>query len=206
MKYLKKFNEEVEKSIEEWCEELRLLRYTINKDDSVDVDGFVHISIPNLRKIPIQFGKVYDGFMCFDNSLETLEGCPKEVSGSFYCDNNRLSTLKGCTKVIGWNFNCSKNILESLEGGPEKVRFQYSCHNNNLKSLEGYPKKIGGDFECHHNPIYEVYKIFGRLDKYLDSLDYKYLRGTNIVRGRFKKACEDAEIKMPDSIPGYKYI
>jgi hypothetical protein len=37
-------------------------------------------------------------------------------------------------------------------------------------------------------------------------LDYKYLRGTNIVRGRFKKACEDADIKMPDSIPGYKYI
>jgi hypothetical protein len=40
----------------------------------------------------------------------------------------------------------------------------------------------------------------------MDSLDYNYLRGTNIVKSRFQEALDEAGKKMPNKIEGYKYI
>jgi hypothetical protein len=40
----------------------------------------------------------------------------------------------------------------------------------------------------------------------MDSLDYSYLRGTTIIKWRFKEALEEIGMDLPESIPGYKYI
>jgi len=40
----------------------------------------------------------------------------------------------------------------------------------------------------------------------MDSLDYSYLRGTDIVKSRFKEALDEVGIKMPEKIKGYNYI
>ena len=40
----------------------------------------------------------------------------------------------------------------------------------------------------------------------MDSLDYNYLRGTNIVKSRFQEALDELGIKMPKSIKGYNWI
>ena len=225
MKYLKKFNEEFGWSVEEWCEGCDIKRYEI-EDGLVNVDGDVNISNKGFEKIPIQFGKVTGNFSCGYNQLISLKGSPVEVGGYFhcvkaqlitleglskvvsaiFCNLNKLTSLEGCPAKLYRHFDCSNNQLTSLEGGPMEVGQDYLCSGNQLTSLEGCPIEVGGYFYCASNPIYEVYELFGYLEKYKDSLDYKYLRGTNIVRGRFKKACEDADIKMPDSIPGYKYI
>jgi hypothetical protein len=85
---------------------------------------------------------------------------------------------------------------------------QYNCENNKLISLKGLsdPKKIL-KLCVRNNPIWVIFKLFKTYDRYQTSIeDYNYLRGTNIVRRRFELACIDAEIEMPDSIPGYKYI
>jgi hypothetical protein len=226
MKYLKRFNEQ-EKSIEDWCEYFNIKHYTINKDGTVDVNYKVFINNIHLQDIPIQFGvvgdyfgcrnneltslkgspiSVYGGFNCQGNKLITLEYSPVSVSGDYDCSDNKLRSLKGCPNKMGGAFICSDNELKTLEDGPKEVNFYYSCSINKLITLEGAPEKFNGEFFCQHNPIYEVYELFGYLEKYKDSLDYKYLRGTNIVRGRFKKACEDAGVDFPDFIYGYKYI
>jgi hypothetical protein len=40
----------------------------------------------------------------------------------------------------------------------------------------------------------------------MDSLDYGYLRGTNVVKSRFQEALEEFGIEMPESIIGYNWV
>jgi len=56
------------------------------------------------------------------------------------------------------------------------------------------------------NPIWEIYKLFPNYKSYKDSLDYDYLRGTSIIKWKFKEALDEIGIDLPESITGYKYI
>jgi hypothetical protein len=268
MKYIRKFNEH-ERSIEDWCKELKIVNYEIdnglvNVNTNIDIVAFGD----RLGKIPIQFGVVNGDFMwrhklvslegsprnvrgdfrcrdtlitnleggpievggrfiCCYNMLTSLEGSPKIISSSFDCSNNQIVTLKGSPEYIGTWFNCSHNQLTSLIGapkiigdtfdcshnnltslidGPKEVYDSYNCINNNLKTLEGSPKRLYNFLFCDSNPIFKVYRLFGRYEKYQASLDFEYWNGEDIVRYKFEEACEEAGVIMPDYIPGYKYI
>jgi hypothetical protein len=187
MKYLKKFNEEYELSIEDWCSELYLDEYDISNDGVVDVKYSVTI-YKKYDKIPIQFGKIHGYFKCQRVNLKTLEGCPREVLLSF---------------------DCSDNKLESLAGGPEIVKGGYYCYKNKLISLEGCPKKMKAKMITYGNPIYDIYKLFPDHESYLDSLDLKYLRGDKIIKKRLEKALKEngyEYIELPEFIEGYTYV
>jgi hypothetical protein len=274
MKYLRKFNEEYEKSIEDWCVQLNLENYNIGDDNLVNVGENYNYEGDKLSKFPFSFGIIDGYFMVKHKPLETLEGfpinvlgniyvehCPNikslehiqkrlnssliasnnsletlidgpyvvngifnvvknqlttlidcpSVSSSFYVEDNKLTTLKGSPKEVGRDFSCAGNELTSLQYGPSIVREVYNCENNkNLISLEFFPDKIGngrGFFACKGCPIYKIINLFGSLNNYKASIeDYNYIRGTNIIIRRFEKACENAGVETPDSIPGYKYI
>ena len=51
-----------------------------------------------------------------------------------------------------------------------------------------------------------ISKLFPNPKAFKDSLDYSYLRGTNIVKMRFKEALEELDMEMPEMIEGYNYI
>jgi hypothetical protein len=225
MKYLKKFNEQA-KSIEDWCVEFNIKSFKINKNNTVSSKEDVDLFKKQLEKIPIQFSivdgtfdcgsnlltslkgspkKVWKNFDCSYNFLTSLEYAPIKVWRNFDCNNNELLTLRGSPKVIGNYLHCGNNKLISLEGAPEEVG-SIQCKYNKLISLKGLTK-IYGKLYIDGNPIYGIYKLFNDYERYKASVDdYNYLRGTNIIRGRFIRACEDAEIDVPDSIPGYEYI
>jgi len=152
---------------------------------------------------PIHVGGNFD---CSDNKLTTLEGAPNYVGGSFNCYNNQLTTLEGGPSYVGGGFYCGYNQLTTLEGGPDHVGRDFYCHRNKLITLEGSPIEIGGSFYCEDNPIYSIYKLFPNYKAFRDSLEYNYLRGTDIVRSRFEEACEEAGIRMPKKINGYNWI
>ena len=224
MKHLKKFNE-----IDAICKEYGITNYTINQDGSVDVNEPVVLNDMGLRKLPLKFGKVTGSFECEKNKLTSLRGSPKEVGGDFYCsfnqlitlegapikvgdsfccDNNQLVTLKGSPNSVGEDFDCSNNNLISLDGAPKEVDFFY-CSNNNLISLDGISISMSNGFSginCSGNPISQVYRLFGSFKEYQDSLDYGYLRGTDIVKLRFKEALEEIGKRLPKKVPGYNYI
>jgi hypothetical protein len=186
MKYLKRFDEEYGRTIKSWCKKLDLYNFEINEDGSVDVYYEVNITGLDLSKIPIQFGY---------------------VQGYFHCDNNKIELLKNSPREIDESFSCSNNKIISLENGPIEVGEYYDCSKNMLTTLKEIEKvKIGGDFYCDKNPISPIYNIFGNVKSYIESLDYNYLRGTDIVRGRFMKACDNAGIIMPESVEGYNYV
>jgi hypothetical protein len=192
------------------------------------VDGdfeWVDTEISTLENVP---KKVGGKFNCsFNGRLKSLIGCPIEVGGEFNCSHNSLISLEGCPDKIYDSFDCSGNGLESLRGGPKIVGEDFKCNENELTDLKGSPVEVGGDFYCldnqiislnnisskifgdvycRYNPIYDIFKLFGSYKKYKYSLEHEYLDGTNIIRFKFKEACEEVDIEMPDSIPGYKYI
>jgi hypothetical protein len=208
MKYLIKFNENKDdKSIEYWCSKLKspMGHCIINDDDTVDINGSGHLYYQKLEKIPIQFGIVSGDFIAHNNRLTSLKGCPSKVGGYFHVSINLLKDLEYSPKEVnGDYYDCSDNNLVSIKGVTNQL-ISFYCNSNNLTSLEELPI-IKKGFNCLDNPVYEVYKLFKTSERFLASMDYKYLRGTNIIQRRFEKACIDAEIKVPDSIPGYKYI
>jgi hypothetical protein len=154
MKHLKHYKLfESTSQIDQICKEYGIKNYTINPDESVDVDGDVNLSYKKLDKLPVRFGKVTGYFDCHYNQLTTLEGCPQTVGGNFYCYNNQLTSLEGSPNTVVGNFWCGNNQLTTLEGCPTEVGGNFRCGNNQLTSLEGCPTEVGGNFWYHNNQL-----------------------------------------------------
>jgi hypothetical protein len=129
-------------------------KYTLNKDNSIDVEGNVDISSLKLTELPVKFGKINGDFYCYRNQLTSLEHCPTTVTGDFKCFSNKLTSLKGCPVVTG-NFRCSYNQLTSLKHAPTTVTGDFYCHINQLTSLEHGPITVSGDFYFANNKFPE---------------------------------------------------
>ena len=99
-----------EQEIHNICEKYRIRNYTINPDDSIDVDGDVDLLDLNLTKIPIKFNNVYGNFDCSYNNLTSLENSPKWIKGSFFCIENSLTSLEGCP-ISDMNYFFNNNAL-----------------------------------------------------------------------------------------------
>lgn len=153
---------------------LKVEKYKIKEDLTVDVDGDVDFSVGMLKKIPVKFGKVTGNFNCSYNALNNLTNSPTQIGGIFNCSGNEIYTLiKGPSYVAGGYF-CTDNRLENLEGFPMYCEIIFDARRNKLKSLNGCPEKIncrkfdvsynnlrnlkGGpkmaiDYDCSHNQI-----------------------------------------------------
>jgi hypothetical protein len=206
MKYLKLF--ESFKDIDSICDEYHIEDYTINSDVTVDVNGDVNLNgqIRNKNNLPLKFGTVSGHFTCSFNNLTTLKGAPTYVGGMFLCNRNELVTLEGGPKYVIGSFGCTDNQLINLNGAPIEVDGNFECYSNKLVTLEGGPKEIGGAFDCYDNPIYEVYRLFPNYKYFMESLDYNYLRGTNIDKRRLQEALDEVGMEMPESISGWEWI
>jgi hypothetical protein len=210
MKYVKKFNEQEEKSIEDWVNRFKMKSYVIiNDDNTIDVNNNVNLKKKGISKIPIQFGIVTGNFICSRNKLISLKGSPRKVDGSFSCAMNELISLDGGPKEVGLNYYCYKNKLTSLIGLPIKIEGYFDCSYNQLLSFDHLTTSAIGKIYLENNPVYELYLVFrGSLEKYKASLDFNYFRNnyTCINRRRFELACKDVGVRMPESIPGYEFI
>ncbi len=121
---------------------------------SFDIDDNHLISLKNSPT------KVLMSFYCSSNELTSLEGIG-EVDGEFICNDNKLTDLIGCPKEIKGDFNCDNNKITTLVGGPENISGSFYCDNNELTTLEGCPN-IGDDFHFSNNYVYEFMGI-GRI-------------------------------------------
>jgi hypothetical protein len=135
------------------CEKYNIKNYTINSDNSIDVDGDVNLWDKGLTSIPLNFNIVNGYFDCGNNNLTSLKGCPVRVSDGFYCDDNNLTSLQYSPQYVeSGNFSCSDNQIESLQYYSELIRGDFWCYNNNLTSLEYHPT-VYGKFYCYNNQI-----------------------------------------------------
>jgi hypothetical protein len=84
----------------------------------------------------------------------------------------------------------------------------FNCENNNLINLDDSPIEItAGGFWCYGNPIHNIYQLFPNYKSFKLSLDYGYLRGTDIVKWRLEEAIDELSSKeIPNEIEGYNWI
>ena len=142
--------------VESWLKSYEIENYTINEDLSVDVNGSVSLSNMELKKIPVRFRNVSGDFICSQNKLTSLLGCPIRVYGVFSCYDNKLHSLEYCPVEVGGSFSCGKNQLTDLAFSPIRVGGNFNCYNNNLlSSLEGCTLNLGGKINCTINNICE---------------------------------------------------
>jgi len=76
----------------------------------------------------------------------------KSVWNTFVCSENQLTSLKGCPLFIQDSFDCSNNQLKTLEDGPYQVSDHYICSRNQLTNLDGCPSPIS-TLDCGYNKI-----------------------------------------------------
>lgn len=161
MKHLKPFelNEAInqnKRQIIALCKKFGIENYTINSDNSIDVDEYIYFDegVITGGKLPVKFGKIKWDFNCEGNELTSLEGFPTWVGGSFYLFNNpEIKSLEGMPEFVGDSIGIWDNGLTSLKGCPEKATGEFNCEGNKLKDLEGGPKWIKGDYHCGDNPL-----------------------------------------------------
>jgi len=183
------------------CNRYGIGNYTINDDLSIDVDGDVHLYSKNLEYLPLRFSYVSGAFLCFDNELKTLEGCPLTVGGNFGCGYNELKTLEGSPQTVNGDFNCYNNELKTLEGGPQTVGGNFSCYRNELKDLEHFPE-VNGIIDIEENTVnLLVYTFIDNADIFMieDFVDYEIVRnGDTVMLDRLQTFIKDNDLEMPD--------
>lgn len=184
MKHLKSFEY---KNLEKDLERYEIENFTIHKDGTIDVDGDVNLAARNLTKIPFKFGKVTGGFYCFNNKLDTLEGCPLEVGKDFQCYANKLTSLEYCPQEIGNSFDCSNNEITSLRYCPQEIVKDFDCSDNLLSTLEYCPSEIGRHFDCTNNCLSDLdisSIIGGNLNCYKNEINPKKFNFYGEIGGR----------------------
>jgi hypothetical protein len=123
-------------SIHDICKQYKIYNYTVNDDDSIDVDGSVDLFGIDLTELPLRFNR---------------------VNGNFICSLSKLTTLKGSPNFVGGYFSCANNFLKDLKYSPKKVIGDFVCSRNNLTDLYGDIEYVGGDFYCGRNQLIDNY-------------------------------------------------
>ena len=206
-------------NIKEKCDLLKIENYSINEDESIDVEGDVNLSNMELLGIPINFRKIVGKFDCSGNNLHDLENCPIEVIGSFDCSNNYISSLKDGPKAVEGHYFCHDNRIKSLEGLPSILYKNFYGARNKLKNLKGSPIEIKGDFSCALNKLESLegcssiiegdFNIYSNSLKMLDyfpqTIGGKFIYGENPIEEIMKIFVEHLDV-VPRMLQDYTPI
>jgi hypothetical protein len=186
MKHLKLY--EQFEDIDAICRRYEIKNYTINFDGSVSVDGDVGLGYKGLTELPIRFKEVSGFFLCWNNNLTSLEGCPERVGEHFGCWNNSLTSLEGCPKYINGNFWCENNKIYTFEGIPDFTH-------------------IGGDFHCQGNLVNNIWELFRDHTKFEFFNDCSPIRWMDekptVILDRLNFFLEETGKKTVENVKGY---
>lgn len=134
-------------------EKYNISNYKINADMTVDVEDSVDMSMKNIKKIPVKFGKINGNFDCSANKLTNLINSPDTITGYFDCSANEIYTLIGGPKIVLGGYYCMDNNLENLQGYPNICRTLFDGSRNQINTLMGLPKNIDYSFFISENRL-----------------------------------------------------
>jgi hypothetical protein len=100
--------------ISKWLDDHEVIRYHINDDLTIDVDGSVFLYNDKIKELPeyIKFNEVNGDFDVSENNLVTLRGCPRFILGNFWCYDNAVEFSRDYIKSQG--IGVEQNIFNSL--------------------------------------------------------------------------------------------
>lgn len=164
------------------CKFYKIHNFTINDDNSLDVQGSVDLKSNGLKEIPFKFNSVSGDFNCSRNKLTSLKGSPINVGGDFCCFSNNLIDLTESPSKIYGDFYAYHNPLKTLLGSPRKLIGNFYIGGTYLTNLIGCPRQIGGSFTFDGSLV----------STYSGDLDIEVIGDVNINYGEFN----DQELPM----------
>ena len=225
MKHLESFNLFKKffdkREIHKICKRYDINNYTINSDGSIDVNGTVYLYHKGLTNIPLKFNKVSGSFICSNNNLISLDGCPKEVGGEFNCSDNQLISLDGCPKEVGDDFDCSINPITTMKGVSKIIKGNFTCRNcklenlnfcpeaqyydfsyNKIKNFNGFPEFNNSNVDFHGNDVDDIYYLF-RLKSCIRWInEYDVIQGDNVIFDRL----EEVFLQLNKTVPSINFV
>lgn len=168
-KYLK------ERSITKFLEENRVLRYTINDDLSVDVDGDVDISNnpisyyhndKSYNTIPCKFNNISGYFDCSHNQLSSFENFPNSVGSDLRADHNSFTSLDGFKTSVGDRLDITHNLIESVTNLNGMNLDNVDLSSNPIKHISSEVINMSNfeDISTFDNtPIYDLLNFFRQM-------------------------------------------
>lgn len=96
-------------------------------------------------------------------NIDSLNGCPPEVSGSFSIYRlPKVHSLDGCPKSVVGSFTVREVPLETLEGCPEikvdKKHKEISIAKTDIKNLKGVDPEFDGQIEIFNNEKFSSFE------------------------------------------------
>jgi hypothetical protein len=125
-----------------YMKEWGITSYHVTEHGTVDVNKGVSIP-PNLKHIPIKFGKVDGHFRCGGTYLRggilcSLMNSPVEVTEGFECDHSLIKSLKHGPKLVGGHVDVSYTDITTLEHAPQYIGGDCDCTGTKIASLRNF--------------------------------------------------------------------
>lgn len=183
------------------CRKYGIENYTINKDNSIDVQGDLYLRDYRFEKLPIKFNIISGTFDCSHNRLTSFENFPKQV-GRLCASDNKIESLVGLPLVVKSHFdirpfiNLSGNNIRTFEGCSNIYNFKtnnLSDGNINGITLSSNPiskvwSYILSGRKTGHNHLFTNEELNGLVDMINE---YDFIRGDEIILDRFNEFLAD---------------
>lgn len=132
--------------------------YTMGQGNLVglcqDTEDYIEIKSNSLKSLEGGPRVVTGYFFAINCSLTNLEHLPVEIRRDFNVSNNQITTLVGMKNTtFGTAIDVSQNKLTSLDGTPSEVHGSFYCVGNQLTTLEDGPRAVHGQFKCGENKL-----------------------------------------------------
>jgi hypothetical protein len=196
--------------------------FTINDDNSVNINQDLDLSAKNLKELPFKIKEVAGNFFVNNNKLNNFKNFPELILGDFILSDNCYTTLKGLENInfqasldVSYNkltelahlpneiagfFACAHNKLTTLKGSPSIINGAFfSCANNQLTSLESGPKWVEYDYYCQNNQLVSLLGISPQVK----TLNCSHNKLTNLEHG--PEMCSTIDISF-NQINTLKYL
>lgn len=201
----------INRYVDEICNKYDIKNYTINEDESIDVNGNVNMCNDRyLAQIPIQFRNINGNFYCHNNNLLSLANCPKKVRGHFNCSLNLLTSLEGSPNIVEGNFYCHHNNLSSLKG-ISIIYGDIAAQHNKIKDLNGFPENYEGYLQLYNNPLHKVISIFTdgsktSIVKVINLFnEYDVIHGNKVILRRLDEVAYELKMILPENLTFENY-
>ena len=188
-----------QEKIANWLKKNGVTNFTINDDNSVDVDGDLVFDGLRHEKLPVNFKSVTGSVSLVGALLKTLEGLPDEINGDFNISAMKLDTTAGFPMKVHGDCHLSKLDVKATLSTSRMAHVEGDLIINGwlATSFVGLPGYVGGDFMVKEAPKLNSMK---GMPKEIGGDCYSTLTLVQNLQGFAKKIGGDLKLSSPGAI------
>lgn len=137
-----------QEKIANWLKANKITNFTINDDNSVDVDGDLVLDGLRFEKLPVNFKSVTGSVSLVGALLKTLEGLPDEINGDLNISALKLDSVDGFPMKVHGDCHLGAITVKSTLSSSRlaHVEGDLIINSYDAPTFAGLPGYVGGDF------------------------------------------------------------